>query len=148
MFGIKVHLYMPAGMLSPGYEEENKLKPKITQKVEEGDKPISCDAAAAILVKGIERGNYQITNDISTEVIRCGSKGAVPGNGPLDILLTLVSIVSVVPSALLLLLSEVGTDDKLIQIAMPIFRIMTDSQAKAAGKEVEEDLRARGFYAS
>lgn len=45
-----------------------------------------------------------------------------------------------------LLLSEVELTTN--QIAMPIFRIMTDSQAKAAGKEVEEDLRARGFYAS
>lgn len=85
MFGIKVYLYMPAGMLSPGYDEENKAKPKITRKIEEGDTPISCDAAAALLVKGIERGNYQITNDLITELVRCASNGAVPGNGVLDV---------------------------------------------------------------
>jgi 3-dehydrosphinganine reductase len=94
MFGIKVHLYMPAGMLSPGYEEENKTKPKITQKIEEGDKPISCDAAAAILVKGIERGNYQITNDFITDLVRVSAKGAVPGNGVLDVAYGVIGAVS------------------------------------------------------
>lgn len=94
MFGIKVHLYMPAGMLSPGYEEENRVKPKIAQKIEEGDKPISCDAAAAILIKGIERGHYQITNDFVTDLVRVSAKGAVPGNGLLDVFYGIVGAVS------------------------------------------------------
>ncbi|BEI84733.1 hypothetical protein CcaverHIS002_0501340 [Cutaneotrichosporon cavernicola] len=124
LFGIKVHLYMPAGMLSPGYEEENKTKPKVTQKIEEGDNPISCEAAAAILVKGLERGNYQITNDFVTDLVRVSAKGAVPSNGPLDVVYSIISA-----------------------IGLPVWRMMTDSQVRASSKQVDADLQARGFYA-
>lgn len=82
---ITVHLYMPAGILSPGYENEQKTKPGITKQIEEGDTPIAPEAAAALLIKGLERGNYQITNDLVTDLVRVASKGPVPGNGLVDL---------------------------------------------------------------
>lgn len=120
---IKVHLYMPAGILSPGYENEMKTKPEITKTIEAGDKPIAPELAAAYLIKGLERGNYQITNDLATDIIRCASAGPVPGNGPLDIVYGAIAA-----------------------IAAPIWRMVTDGQIRAAKKDVEASLQARGFY--
>lgn len=94
LHGIKVHLYMPAGILSPGYENEQKTKPDITKKIEDGDTPISAEAAAGLLIAGIEKGHYQITNDLITDLIRAVSAGAVPGNGVLDFVYGFIGSVS------------------------------------------------------
>ena len=40
-------------MYSPGYEEENKTKPKITLKIEESDGGLQPEQAAAALLQGI-----------------------------------------------------------------------------------------------
>lgn len=39
-------------MYTPGYEEENKFKPKITLKIEEADDGLTPDLAALALFKG------------------------------------------------------------------------------------------------
>ncbi|KAI5276046.1 3-dehydrosphinganine reductase, partial [Ascosphaera acerosa] len=36
---IKVHIVFPMGILSPGYENEQRTKPALTKKLEESDKP-------------------------------------------------------------------------------------------------------------
>lgn len=61
-----------------------RTKPAITKKIEEGDTPIAPEKAAGLLIAGIEKGHYQITNDLVTELVRSVSAGLVPGNGPLD----------------------------------------------------------------
>ena len=40
-------------MYSPGYEEENKTKPKITLKIEESDDGLKPEQAAEALLRGI-----------------------------------------------------------------------------------------------
>lgn len=52
LYGIDVHIYMPAGILTPGFETESMTKPKITQKIEEGDTPITADVCADLLYNG------------------------------------------------------------------------------------------------
>lgn len=52
LYGIDVHLYLPAGILSPGLETENAFKPAITRKIEEGDTPITPEQCVEVLIKG------------------------------------------------------------------------------------------------
>lgn len=60
LYGIKVHLYVPAGILTPGFETENLTKPKITRKIEEGDTPISAEACTDILLNGTLNFTYDV----------------------------------------------------------------------------------------
>lgn len=52
LYGIDVHIFFAPTMDSPGLKEENRLKPKVTVAIEEGDDVVSCEAAAASLVRG------------------------------------------------------------------------------------------------
>lgn len=52
LYGISVHAYFPGTIFSPGLEEENKTKPKITVEIEgteDGSTPAEC---AKGLIKG------------------------------------------------------------------------------------------------
>lgn len=53
LYGIDIHIYFPPTMYTPGYEEENKIKPKITLKIEETDAGITPDQAAMALIQGV-----------------------------------------------------------------------------------------------
>ena len=52
LYGIDVHIYYPATIYSPGYEEENKTKPEITKVIEGIDEGVTPKQGAAILLKG------------------------------------------------------------------------------------------------
>lgn len=52
LYNISVHLFMPAGIASPGFEEEEKTKHKVTLKIEESDTQISPDECAKHLIDG------------------------------------------------------------------------------------------------
>lgn len=52
LYGINVHIFFPPTMFTPGYEEENKTKPKITLKIEESDTGLTSDQAALALFQG------------------------------------------------------------------------------------------------
>nr|CDI54450.1 related to 3-ketosphinganine reductase [Melanopsichium pennsylvanicum 4] len=52
LYGISVHAYFPATILSPGFEEENKTKPKITLEIEGADEGLTPAACAEGLIKG------------------------------------------------------------------------------------------------
>lgn len=49
---ISIHLFMPAGIDTPGFVEEEKEKPKVTKKIEEDDTQISPEACAQALIQG------------------------------------------------------------------------------------------------
>lgn len=59
LYGIDVHMFFPGTILSPGYVEENKVKPEITLKVEEGDTARSPEELAEYLVKGQTDSMYR-----------------------------------------------------------------------------------------
>ncbi|KAJ9107233.1 hypothetical protein QFC20_003768 [Naganishia adeliensis] len=80
LYNIDVHLYLPAGILSPNYEVENRTKPDITKKIEEGDTPMTPEDCVKCLIDGLERGYFQITNDFITGILRVASRGNAPGN--------------------------------------------------------------------
>ena len=52
LYGISVHAYFPATILSPGFEEENKTKPKITLEIEGADEGLTPAQCAKGLIKG------------------------------------------------------------------------------------------------
>jgi hypothetical protein len=52
LYGIDVHILFPGTIYSPGYEEENKTKPKITLKIEEADEGLKPEAVAQRLLEG------------------------------------------------------------------------------------------------
>lgn len=52
LYGITIQMYFPNTMLTPGYEDELKIRPAITAKIEEGDEPVSAEHAAKVMVDG------------------------------------------------------------------------------------------------
>lgn len=52
LYGIDVHIYFPATMYTPGFEEEGKTKPQITRTIESTDEGVTPEQAAQALYKG------------------------------------------------------------------------------------------------
>jgi 3-dehydrosphinganine reductase len=52
LYGIDVHCFFPCTIFTPGYEEENKTKPKITLKIEEADSGLTPEQVAVGILKG------------------------------------------------------------------------------------------------
>ena len=94
LYGVDVHIFFPNTMYTDGYEEENKTKPSITKKIEEGDDGITADQAAAFLFKGLQRGQVHITCDLITSLFSASTRGGTPRNSwLLDGLLDFVAYV-------------------------------------------------------
>ncbi|KIY74151.1 oxidoreductase [Cylindrobasidium torrendii FP15055 ss-10] len=80
LYGVDVHIYFPATILSPGYEDENKCKPQITLKLEETDDGITPEVSAEHLFNGVRKGQFHITGEILSDLFRVGARGASPWN--------------------------------------------------------------------
>jgi len=80
LYGIDVHICFPATIFSPGYDEENKTKPKVTLKIEEGDDGATPEHVAASLLKGVEKSEFHITYNFILDVFRASTRGSSPGN--------------------------------------------------------------------
>lgn len=89
---VKVHIVFPMGMTSPGFENEQKLKPELTHIMEEADKPQLPDEVATIAIKGLERGDFQVVTNAVGHIMRGSSLGSSPRNNMLfDTLVSWVS---------------------------------------------------------
>jgi 3-dehydrosphinganine reductase len=55
-YGIKVSIFYPANMKTPGFDEENKTKPEETKQIEGTASTQSADEAAEYLMNGLRRG--------------------------------------------------------------------------------------------
>ena len=53
LYGIDVHISFPGTIFSPGLIEENKVKPKVTLKIEEADEGLHPDHVAVHVVEGV-----------------------------------------------------------------------------------------------
>ncbi|GAA6050630.1 hypothetical protein JCM3770_001497 [Rhodotorula araucariae] len=82
LYGISVHLFLPATIFSPGFENEQRLKPEITKKIEGPDEGLQPDAVAKALIKGLERGDYYITYEPIGHMLR-NSRAITPRNSVL-----------------------------------------------------------------
>ncbi|ETW74922.1 hypothetical protein HETIRDRAFT_423527 [Heterobasidion irregulare TC 32-1] len=96
LYGIDVHIFFPPTMLTPGYEAENQVKPRITREFEEDDTPLTPEDAAATLLKGVRCGDFQITGNFITELFRASSREASPRrNWLVDGLFDFISYIAV-----------------------------------------------------
>ncbi|KAF9219888.1 oxidoreductase [Gyrodon lividus] len=124
LYGISTHIFFPATMFTPGFDEENKTKPSIMRKIESTDEGITAEKAAEGLFKGVERGDFHITVDLITSVFKASTRGNAPrGNWVMDILLDIVSF-----------------------IAIPIWRRSVDNQVLAHREEHTAYLQTKGFF--
>ncbi|KAI0078392.1 oxidoreductase [Panus rudis PR-1116 ss-1] len=124
LYDIDVHLFSPPTMYTPGYDEENKLKPAITLKIEEGDPGLTPGQAALGLLRGVEKGQAHIAADLITNLFRASTKGSAPGNNPL------------IDWAL----------NTFAQVGVPIWRWGTEAKVKAHKEEHKKYLKDRGFF--
>lgn len=85
MYDIDVHCVFPATIYSPGFEDEQKLKPEITKILEEGDSGQTPDQVAVAALKGLDRKQAMINTELLGPVMRCNMKGPSPKNGILDL---------------------------------------------------------------
>jgi 3-dehydrosphinganine reductase len=79
-FNVNVHLYLPGTIETPGYEEENKMKPEVTKRIEGTADKVSAEQAATILLNGIARGDYIITTEMLFELTLPASIGSCRRN--------------------------------------------------------------------
>jgi len=80
---VKIHTIFPGTIFSPMYEEENKVKPAITKKLEEGDGGQTEDEVAAASVKGLERGEYLVATSLIAAAMKATALGGSPRNNRL-----------------------------------------------------------------
>ncbi|KAI1448215.1 NAD(P)-binding protein [Annulohypoxylon stygium] len=82
---VKLHVVYPASIGSPGYDRENRTKPQITKKLEEGDPVQTPDQVAAGAIQRLEQGQYFITNAFLGHLLRwCSLGGSVRNNWFID----------------------------------------------------------------
>ncbi|KAJ5620022.1 hypothetical protein N7510_004006 [Penicillium lagena] len=77
---VKIHTVFPMGILSPGFDNEQKLKPELTKKLEEADKPQTPREVATIAIDALERGEYLITTMLIGHVLKGTALGPSPRN--------------------------------------------------------------------
>lgn len=80
LYGIDVHCLFPGTILTPGFIEEKKLKPALCSAMEGDDGMSPFDVAVGSL-KGVKRGEFMVTCEMTGDLLRCGSRGLMPGNG-------------------------------------------------------------------
>lgn len=77
---IKVHTVFPMGILSPGFDNEQKIKPGLTKQLEEADRPQGPHEVASIAIKALERGEYLITTMFVGHIMKGTALGPSPRN--------------------------------------------------------------------
>ncbi|KAE8394231.1 hypothetical protein BDV23DRAFT_190408 [Aspergillus alliaceus] len=77
---VKIHTVFPMGILSPGFDNEQKMKPDLTKQLEAADKPQTPKEVANIAIKALERGEYLITTMFVGHVMKGAAMGGSPRN--------------------------------------------------------------------
>ena len=83
---IKVHAVFPMGILTPGFENEERLKPELTSQLEKDDKPQTPDDVADAAIKGLEGGQYMISTMLLGHLMKGAGMGGSLRSGLSDIL--------------------------------------------------------------
>ncbi|GAM82081.1 hypothetical protein ANO11243_000600 [Dothideomycetidae sp. 11243] len=77
---IKVHIVLPATILSPGYENEELTKPAVTKILEETDPKQTEDQVATAAIAGLEKGEFMITTLLLGTLMRTSMLGGTKRN--------------------------------------------------------------------
>ena len=83
---VRVHAVYPTGILSPGFENEEKLKPALTKKLEEDDKPQQSEELASTIISELEAGKYIITASFIGHIMKGWAMGPSQRVGIMDYL--------------------------------------------------------------
>ncbi|KAH0592452.1 hypothetical protein MHUMG1_09839 [Metarhizium humberi] len=67
---VRLHTIFPAGILTEGFEAENRIKSDLTKMLEEGDEPQTPEVIASRSIKGLESGQELITTDFQTGLVK------------------------------------------------------------------------------
>ncbi|KAE9410618.1 NAD(P)-binding protein [Gymnopus androsaceus JB14] len=124
LYDCTVHIMFPGNIDSPGYVEENRVKPKITLEIESTDKPTAPEVLANELIQGVQHGDFHIAPDMLSNIFRSSTIGATPHH---NILLD-------------------GLYAAIGWIGLPLWRRGVDSTILRHKKEHNEYLTAKGFY--
>ncbi|RKP09499.1 hypothetical protein THASP1DRAFT_5903, partial [Thamnocephalis sphaerospora] len=81
-YGIDVHCFFPGNIDTPGYANENAMKPDFTRELD-GEGAKSPAKVADSLVQGLRKGYVYITNDFNTDLLRNLASGCAPSNNVL-----------------------------------------------------------------
>ncbi|DBA04798.1 TPA: hypothetical protein N0F65_004435 [Lagenidium giganteum] len=88
LYNIDVHIFYPGNIDSPGFVEENKIKPEETKTIEGVSEPIHPDKVADSMISGMSNGHFSITNDPLIAMLRALANGVTPRlNTPLELFL-------------------------------------------------------------
>ncbi|EDQ85473.1 uncharacterized protein MONBRDRAFT_34237 [Monosiga brevicollis MX1] len=82
-YDIRVMIYFPSSMNTPGFEIEELTKPQETRDIEGQMGLIEADQAAQKLIDGIASGAYSVTTEALGELARMGTCGIQPREMPL-----------------------------------------------------------------
>ncbi|GAA6037331.1 hypothetical protein JCM8097_008515 [Rhodosporidiobolus ruineniae] len=121
LYGISVHLFLPATIFSPGFESEMKTKPDITKRIEGPDEGMTPEGCARELIKGLDRNDFYITYEFVGHTLR-NSRGITPRN---NVVLDTIS-------------GLIGT------VAYPVWRWMSpDGEVRKEAKRIREARQAQ-----
>ncbi|KAJ3762051.1 oxidoreductase [Lentinula raphanica] len=126
LYNSSVHIMFPGNIDSPGYEEENRTKPKITLEIESTDRPTAPDVLAKELIDGVRRGDFHIAPDMLSNIFRSSTMGATPHQNVL----------------LDAFYAGIGW------IGLPLWRRSVDSKVLGHREEHKEYLQTRDFFKS
>ncbi|KAJ7625435.1 oxidoreductase [Mycena rosella] len=124
LYDIDCHIFFPPTMFTPGYDEENKTKPKIVREIESTDDGLTADAAAKAMIYGVQKGHAHITGDMITDLFRASTRGAAPRH---NIFLDTIY-------------------DMAASIIAPIWRMSVDKRVRAHRVEHQQYLHDSGFF--
>ncbi|KAI9373059.1 3-ketodihydrosphingosine reductase tsc10 [Aspergillus egyptiacus] len=77
---VKIHTVFPMGILSPGFDNEQLIKPALTKQLEAADKPQTPKEVARIAIEALERGEYLITTMLVGDIMKGAALGPSPRN--------------------------------------------------------------------
>lgn len=92
---IKVHTIYPMGILTPGFENENKIKPALTRMLEKDDKPQTPDEVARIAIERLEQGEQHITTMFLGHLLKGVGMGASVRSSIKDILYHMLGSIAI-----------------------------------------------------
>lgn len=81
---IKVHTIFPCGIASPGFENEEKIKPQLTIQLEKDDKPQKPEECAEASIKGLEAGEYLVSTMLLGTLLKGAGMGTSLRSGVVD----------------------------------------------------------------
>jgi 3-dehydrosphinganine reductase len=82
---VKIHTVFPMGILTPGFENENKTKSALTLQLEKDDKPQTAEEVARIAIARLEAGDGMITTMLVGHLMRGWGMAGSVRNGLVDV---------------------------------------------------------------